>query len=81
MRINWQVYYYVCFKLGSVFISVRSPVLKLYENQSDSQENEEFEAFHTELRELLQAMNYRKDKKKFLSLEKDERYAHLSKET
>ena len=26
-------------------------------------------------------MNYRKDKKKFLSLEKDERYAHLSKET
>ena len=26
-------------------------------------------------------MNYRKDKRKFLSLEKDERYAHLSKET
>ena len=44
-------------------------------------EQEEFEAFHTELRELLRAMNYRKDKKKFLSLEKDERYAHLSKET
>ena len=44
-------------------------------------EQKEFEAFHTELRELLRAMNYRKDKKKFLSLEKDERYAHLSKET
>lgn len=43
-------------------------------------EQEEFEAFHTELRELLRAMNYRKDKRKFLSLEKDERYAHLSKE-
>ena len=40
-----------------------------------------FECFHTELRELLRAMNYRKDKRKFLSLEKDERYAHLSKET
>ena len=40
-----------------------------------------FESFHTELRELLRAMNYRKDKRKFLSLEKDERYAHLSKET
>ena len=26
-------------------------------------------------------MNYRKDKRKFLSLEKDERYTHLSKET
>ena len=25
-------------------------------------------------------MNYRKDKRKFLSLEKDERYTHLSKE-
>ena len=44
-------------------------------------EQEEFECFHTELRELLRAMNYRKDKRKFLSLEKDERYAHLSKET
>ena len=44
-------------------------------------EQEEFESFHTELRELLRAMNYRKDKRKFLSLEKDERYAHLSKET
>ena len=44
-------------------------------------ELEEFESFHTELRELLRAMNYRKDKRKFLSLEKDERYAHLSKET
>ena len=44
-------------------------------------EQEEFESFHTELRELLRAMNYRKDKSKFLSLEKDERYAHLSKET
>ena len=44
-------------------------------------EQKEFECFHTELRELLRAMNYRKDKRKFLSLEKDERYAHLSKET
>ena len=44
-------------------------------------EQKEFESFHTELRELLRAMNYRKDKRKFLSLEKDERYAHLSKET
>ena len=44
-------------------------------------EQEEFESFHTELGELLRAMNYRKDKRKFLSLEKDERYAHLSKET
>ena len=44
-------------------------------------EQEEFECFHTELRELLRAMNYRKDKRKFLSLEKDERYAHLSQET
>ena len=44
-------------------------------------EQEEFESFHTELRELLRAINYRKDKRKFLSLEKDERYAHLSKET
>ena len=44
-------------------------------------EEKEFECFHTELRELLRAMNYRKDKRKFLSLEKDERYAHLSKET
>ena len=44
-------------------------------------ELEEFESFHTELRELLRAINYRKDKRKFLSLEKDERYAHLSKET
>ena len=44
-------------------------------------EQEEFESFHTELRELFRAMNYRKDKRKFLSLEKDERYAHLSKET
>ena len=44
-------------------------------------EQKEFECFHTELRELLRAINYRKDKRKFLSLEKDERYAHLSKET
>lgn len=44
-------------------------------------EQEEFESFHTELRELLRAMNYRKDKRKFLSLEQDERYSHLSKET
>ena len=43
-------------------------------------EQKEFECFHTELRELLRAMNYRKDKRKFLSLEKDERYTHLSKE-
>ena len=44
-------------------------------------EQSDFEEFHTELRELFRAMSYRKDKEKFLSLAKDERYAHLSEET
>ena len=39
-------------------------------------EQSDFEEFHTELRELFRAMSYRKDKEKFLSLAKDERYAH-----
>ena len=44
-------------------------------------EQSDFQEFHTELRELFQAMSYRKDKEKFLSLAKDERYAHLTEET
>ena len=44
-------------------------------------EQSDFEEFHTELRELLRAMSYRKDKEKFLKLAQDERYAHLSEET
>lgn len=44
-------------------------------------EQSDFKEFHTELRELFQAMSYRKDKVKFLNLAKDERYAHLSEET
>lgn len=44
-------------------------------------EQEQFENFRTELRELFLAMNCRKDKKKFMNLMKDEQYAHLSGET
>lgn len=44
-------------------------------------EQSDFQEFHTELRELFRAMSYRKDKEKFLSLAKDERYAHLTEET
>lgn len=45
-------------------------------------EENDFSAFHTELRELLQAMQYRKDKKKLKRLfEENEAYRHLSEET
>ena len=44
-------------------------------------EQSEFGEFHSELKELFQAMNCRKDKEKLISLMQNETYAHLSEET
>lgn len=44
-------------------------------------EQSDFSYFHTELKELLRAMNCRKDKLKLKELMKDEAYAHLSEDT
>lgn len=44
-------------------------------------EQSDFSHFHTELKELLRAMNCRKDKLKLKELMKDEAYAHLSEDT
>lgn len=44
-------------------------------------EENDFNGFHTELKELLQAMKCRKDKEKLSELMKNEAYTHLSKDT
>lgn len=45
-------------------------------------EETDFDVFHTEVRQLFRALQYRGDKKGLLQLlEKDEEYSHLDMET
>ena len=44
-------------------------------------EQDGFEEFHSDLKQLFRAMNCRKNKEKMAELIKDEAYSHLSEET